>query len=50
MTERKQITISTVRELSDFLKTCPDDVQINITIEKVEGEDDGKREDDGRAV
>ncbi len=50
MTDRKQITISSVRELSDFLKTCSDDMQINITIEKAEGEDDGKRKEDGRTV
>lgn len=42
--EKKEIQISSIEELKDFLEWCPDDMQANITIEAPERIDDGKED------
>lgn len=42
--EKKEIQISSIEELKDFLEWCPDDMQVNITIEAPERRADGKED------
>lgn len=40
----REIQISSIEELKDFLEWCPDDMQVNITIEAPERRADGKED------
>lgn len=42
--EKREIQISSIEELKDFLEWCPDDMQVNITIEALERRADGKED------
>lgn len=42
--EKKEIQISSIEELKDFLEWCPDDMRVNITIEAPERRDDGEED------
>lgn len=43
--ENREIQISSIEELKGFLEWCPEDMQVNITIETGERRDDGSKED-----
>ena len=42
--ENREIQISSIEELKDFLEWCPNDMQVNITIEALERRADGKED------
>ncbi len=42
--EKREIQISSIEELKEFLEWCPEDMQVNITIEEPERRDDGKED------
>jgi hypothetical protein len=42
--EKREIQISSIEELKDFLEWCPEDMQVNITIEALERRDDGEKD------
>lgn len=42
--EKREIQISSIEELKDFLEWCSEDMQVNITIEAPERSDNGEED------